>query len=249
MNIMNIIKVIRNNLILIIILIILFIITLILGLYSKKNSQQSKNKLSITFKLYNMQNELLNNTDWEYGEQLLLEKYLNKNDNILQLGGNIGGSCIMAGKILDKNSINICVEPNKEIINTLQKNKKYTNSNYKIIDGAISDKNNLKLSTTSETINNNYVGSSVSNEGNIDIKSYPLKSIANIEKINVLFVDCEGCLESFIDEYEYFLKQIRLVIFEADQPHLCDYDKIKNILRKNNFKEIESGFFNVWIKN
>ena len=245
---MNIIKVIRNNLILIII-IILFVITLILGLYSKKNSQQSKNKLSITFKLYNMQNELLNNTDWEYREQLLLEKYLNKNDNILQLGGNIGGSCIMAGKILDKNNINICVEPNKEIIDTLQKNKKYTNSNYKIIDGAISDKNNLKLSTTSGTINDNYVASSVSNEGNIDIKSYPLKSIANIEKINVLFADCEGCLESFIDEYEYFLKQIRLVIFEADHPHFCDYDKIKNIIRKNNFKEIESGFFNVWIKN
>jgi len=246
---MNIMKVIRNKLILIII--ILFIITIILGLYiySKKNNQQSNNKRPIKFKLYDMKNELLENTNWEYGEQLLLEKYLNKNDNILQLGGNIGGSCIMADKILDKNNINICVEPNKEIIDTLHKNKKYTNSNYTIVEGIISNKNNLKLSTTNETIDTNYWGSFVSNEGNIDIKSYSLKSIPNIEKINVLFADCEGCLESFIDEYEYFLKQLRLVIYEADQPHICDYDKIKNILIKNNFKNIGDEYLFVWIKN
>ena len=204
---------------------------------------------NIHFKLYNMKNELLENTNWEYGEQLLLEKYLNKNDNILQLGGNIGGSCIMADKLLDKNNINICVEPNKEIINTLNKNKKYTNSNYTIIEGVISEKDNLKLSTHNESIDNNLCGSSVTEKDGIDINSYKLESIEDIHKINVLFADCEGCLESFIDEYEYFLKQLRLIIFEADQPEICDYEKIKNILIKNNFKNIESGFFNVWIKN
>ena len=230
-------KFIKNNL-MYILLILLFILYLI---YINVNKSKILLKINvpIKFKLYNMKNELLENTNWEYGEQLLLEKYLNKNDNILQLGGNIGGSCIMADKLLDKNNINICVEPNKEIINTLNKNKKYTNSNFTILNGVISDNNNLKLSTTNDTIDNNYWGSSVSNKGNIDIKSYSLKSIPNIEKINVLFADCEGCLESFIDEYEYFLKQLRLIIFEADQPEICDYEKIKNILIKNNFKNIE----------
>ena len=118
-------KFIKNNLIYIL-LILLFILYLIY-INVNKNKILLKINMPIKFKLYNMKNELLENTNWEYGEQLLLEKYLNKNDNILQLGGNIGGSCIMADKLLDKNNINICVEPNKEIINT-NKNKKYTNS-------------------------------------------------------------------------------------------------------------------------
>ena len=53
----------------------------------------------------------------------------------------------------------------------------------------------------------------------------------------------------FIDEYEYFLKQLRLVIYEADQSEICDYKKIENILIKNNFKNIESEYNFVWIKN
>ena len=42
--------------------------------------------------------------------------------NILQLGGNIGGSCIYVDKIIKKNNINLCVEPNSKVIKTLIKN-------------------------------------------------------------------------------------------------------------------------------
>lgn len=237
---MKVVRFVKNNKIWILLIIFLLIV---LGIvYSFLNIKPIK------FKLYNIKNELIENTNWEYPEQLLLEKYLNKNDNILQLGGNIGASCIIADKIL--NNINICVEPNPEILDTLHKNKKYTNSKFTIIEGIISENQNKKLSTTNESIDNNYWGSITTNEGNIDINSHPLKSIPNIDKINVLFADCEGCLESFIDEYEDFLKQLRLVIYEADQPNTCDYKKIENILKQNNFKNIEiSGQNNIWIKN
>ena len=53
----------------------------------------------------------------------------------------------------------------------------------------------------------------------------------------------------FIDEYEEFFKQLRLVIYEADQRDICDYKKIEKILTKHNFKNVEiSGQNYVWKK-
>ena len=202
------------------------------------------------FNLYNVNNKIIKNENWEYSEQKLLIKYLKKYDNVLQLGGNIGASCIMVDKILNKNSINICVEPNNKIINTLEKNKKYHNSKFKIIYGVISDREGLKLSNKGESDKLNYWGSKITKDKGDIVKSYRLNNIENINKINVLFADCEGCLESFIDEYENFLKQLRLVIYEADQKDICNYNKIENILKKNNFKNIEvAGQNYVWMKN
>jgi hypothetical protein len=57
---------------------------------------------------------------------------------------------------------------------------------------------------------------------------------------NVLVADCEGFLETFLDENDGFLDQLRLIIFEEDRPHACNYTKIKENLVKNGFKLIES---------
>lgn len=204
---------------------------------------------NLKFKLYNINGNLIKNEEWEYYEQKLLIKYLKRNDNILQLGGNIGASCIMADKLLNRNSLNICVEPNNKVINTLEKNKKYHNSKFKIIYGVISDREGLKLSNEGEKDEFNYWGSKITEGKGQMVKSFRLNNIENINKINVLFADCEGCLESFMDEYEHFLKQLRLVIYEADQTHICNYKKIEKILKKNNFKNIEvDGQNYVWMK-
>ena len=202
---------------------------------------------NLNFKLYDINGNLIKNEAWEYSEQKLLIKYLKKTDNVLQLGGNIGASCIIADKLLNINNINICVEPNNKVINTLEKNKNYNNSKFKIIYGVISDRKGLKLSNEGESDKLNYWGSKITEGKGQLVKSFRLNNIENINKINILFADCEGCLELFIDEYEHFIKQLRLVIYEADQSHLCNYKKIEQILKANNFKNIEVvGQNNVW---
>ena len=203
----------------------------------------------IEFQLYNIKNNLIKNTNWEYSEQQLLGKYVKKNDNVLQLGGNIGTSCIYVDKIIDKNNTNICVEPNPRIIDVLKKNKTYNKSKFDIVYGIISEKQHLRLSNKAQTDDNNLWGAKVADDGDIDITSYSLNKLSNIDKINVLFADCEGCLEKFIDEYEHFLKQLRLIIYEADQNQICDYKKIEEILKKHTFKNVEtSGQNYVWKK-
>jgi len=222
-------------------------LTIFLILHRINGTEHFTKKLE--FSLYNVDNELLKNTNWEYSEQLLLEKYVKKSDNVLQLGGNIGASCILLDKILNKTSNNICVEPNSKVIKTLYKNKKLNKCKFNILYGVISDKTDLKLTNDGENESLNFYGSRITKDGTESVKSFPLRSIKNINTVNVLFADCEGCLEQFLDEYESFLEQLRLVIYEQDQTHLCDYDKIKRKLEENGFKMIEhSGQNIVWEK-
>jgi FkbM family methyltransferase len=228
---------------------ILFFVVLILFLLYLKEINLKENFITkINFKLYNLKNKLIQNNKYESSEQKTLYKFLKKNDNILQLGGNIGTSCIFADKILKKNNINICVEPNSKVIPTLEKNKKKNKSNFTITHGIISEKKNQKIKDLTLGYKNNYLGSHISPDGNLHIKSYSLYKIKNYKKINVLFADCEGCLEKFFNEYKDFINQLRLIIYEKDWKSICNYDNIEKILLEKKFKNIKNEREEVWIK-
>lgn len=57
-----------------------------------------------------------------------------------------------------------------------------------------------------------------------------------------------GYLEQFFDDNPNFYDDLRLIIFEADYPEKCDYDKIRNNLYNKNFTELLNGHQNVWIR-
>ena len=68
-------------------------------------------------------------------------------------------------------------------------------------------------------------------------------------KFNVLIADCEGFLETFFDENPSFYDNLRLVIFEADYQHKCNYDKIRSTLKERGFMNLLHGSQNVWVRN
>ena len=231
----------KNILLFLIVCLILLVVCIVCIVNNKKESFLDLKE----FEFYDINGNKHKNTVWgmEVEEQLALQKYLKKTDFILQLGGNIGLSCIMADRILNNNK-NICVEPHPKVIPILEKNKEFTKSKFSIIKGAITKKKNLKIKDTDV----NFLASTVQKEGNYSIQSIDLKTIPNIDKVNVLFADCEGCLCDFLEEYPKFIEQIRLVIFEQDMPKLCNYSNIKKILISNKFNNIEDKFVNVWEK-
>jgi FkbM family methyltransferase len=231
----------RNMTILFLFLIVCCILLTVYNFNTKKESFLELKE----FEFYDMNKTKQKNTTWglEVEEQLALQKYLKKTDFILQLGGNIGLSCIMADKILNNNK-NICVEPHPKVIPVLEKNKEFTKSKFNIIKGAITKRTNLKINDADR----NFLGSTVQKEGTHSIQSINLKNIPNIEEVNVLFADCEGCLCGFFEEFPKFIDQIRLIIFEQDQVHMCDYNKIKKILGDKGFKNVQDQFVNVWEK-
>jgi hypothetical protein len=67
-------------------------------------------------------------------------------------------------------------------------------------------------------------------------------------QFDTLVVDCEGCLEKFIDENITYLPNFKLITFEEDSHLECNYEKIKQILVVNGFTCIRPGGHSVWTR-
>ena len=197
--------------------------------------------------IYDEFNKLVNTNIREHAEQELAQKYIEKDDIVLELGARYGSvSCIINSKLCNKNN-QISVEPDSRVWDALEKNKKLNNCEFNIIKGFIGSK---KMDLTN--LDNHYggYGSTFIYNDNTKIPSYKLDDIIkkyNLE-FNVLVADCEGFLEVFFDENPNFYKKLRLIIFEADYPDKCNYDKIRELLLKEKFKCILIGHQNVYIK-
>ena len=69
-----------------------------------------------------------------------------------------------------------------------------------------------------------------------NVNNLSLYNLNNDYKFSVLFADCEGCINDFINEYgDYFLKYLRLVIIEKDYSKEVNYNKIKQKILNSNF--------------
>ncbi len=208
------------------------------------------------FILSNVKGKFISNKDYEFSEQRLLYEFLDENDVVLQLGGNIGTSCILADKILNKKDKQLCVEPNNETTEVLQKNKKLNNSKFNIISGIISNKICSYKKNQKEDDDNKvgvtFIHGNAPTESNkSDIKCYDYSKLEEMiaDKINVLFLDCEGCACDFFDMYENVLPNIDTIFIEQDMPHICNYKKVVDpVLKKHNFKQKIGGFHQVWTK-
>jgi FkbM family methyltransferase len=180
-------------------------------------------------------------------EQKALYKYVRPNDVVLQLGGNIGTSCMLVDKLVHNKEQQMCVEPNHNIISTLQYNAKNTGSKFSIIPSIIT---NSSAKQSLRVIGKNHLGAMVvdnESDANVPITKVPLDELP-FTRYNVLFADCEGCLCPFLAEYPDVLAKLRLVIFERDQAQVCNYENIDKLLIQNMFTRKQSGFINVWEK-
>lgn len=183
----------------------------------------------------------------EHVEQYLANKYILKDDVVLELGARYGSvSCIINSKLQNKKN-QLVVEPDERVWNALEKNRDSNNCSFHIVKGFISNKQ-LDLTNLDKWIDG--YGATFVDSNDSQIPSYTLESIINNYnlKFNVLVADCEGFLERFFDENPDFYDNLRLIIFEADYRDKCDYKKIRKTLISKNFKKMLSGHQNVYIK-
>lgn len=193
---------------------------------------------------YDENNNIIDNIHNERIEQYLANDFVNPNNVVLELGARYGTvSCVINNKLENPRN-HIVFEPDNSVIDALMKNRKSHKSKFTIFNGIISN-SKMKFikdsyaSTMEETINDDEA-----------VKSWSLKEIYKITKLNFdcLIADCEGCLEKFFDENEIYIKNFKLIIFEADQPQKCNYKKIKHKLLSWNFTCILNGFCSVYVK-
>lgn len=213
----------------------------------KKKYNKNDVYLLDIIKIINEKNEPVDTKHFERYEQKLANKYIKKNDVVLELGARYGSvSCVINLKLNNKKN-HVAVEPDKRVWGALEKNKKNNKCKFHIVKGFISNK---KLNLTEHDSYFGY-GTTFIEDDNTKIPSYTLNKIKKKYKLNfnVLVADCEGFLETFFIENPNFCKQLRLIIYEADYENKCNYDNIKKHLIENKFKNLLEGYQNVWIKN
>ena len=192
----------------------------------------------------NEENRVIDINHIEKPEQDLAQEYIINSDIILELGARYGTVSCIVNKIIWNTCRQVVVEPDERVWDALEKNKTNNNCYFHIVKGFISNK---KM----DLVNKHYgYGTTSSFSDNSTIPSYTLNEVENMYnlKFNVLIADCEGFLEIFLDENPQIYDQLRLIIFEADYPDKCNYNKIKENLRNKNFINKLDGFQNVWIK-
>jgi len=185
--------------------------------------------------------------NYEPMERKLSEIHIMEDDCVLELGARYGTVSVTINKKLKNKKNQVVVEPDSRVWDALEKNKKNHNCEFNIVRGFISNK---KLNLTNLESGS---GSTYIEDQNSIIISFTIDEVKkkyNIDKFNVLFADCEGGLEIFLDENPNLYDDLRLVIYEYDYPDKCNYSKIDSNLQNKGFNKIyyHEIFQVVWIR-
>ena len=198
--------------------------------------------------IYNENGGLVPHLLYERDEQLIVAKYIDKKDIVLELGARYGSVSCIINKIIEVKSNQVSVEPEPGVWDVLEKNMKINDCNFHIFKGIISDKNySLKLNGYGSTVDINDSITKMQSVNTPNISLEDLQSSLGL-KFNVLVADCEGFLETFLNENPILYKQLDKIIFECDRGDVCDYNFIKSELLNHNFKPKEVGFQCVYVK-
>jgi FkbM family methyltransferase len=202
------------------------------------------NKLSNGFTYIDENNYLIDHISIENTEQLQANTFIRPDSVVLELGARYGTvSCVINSKLNNKKN-QVSVEPDSRVWKALEKNMIRNNCNFNILKGVIS---NSPLELTN--LSYNYGTTSVKSTSSA-IPNYTLKEVEGLYdlKFNTLVADCEGFLESFMDDNPQLYDELTLIMFEKDYQDKCNYGKIMNNLRAHGFKNLISGFHEVWRK-
>ena len=183
----------------------------------------------------------------ETREQELAEQYIEPEDCVLELGARYGTVSCCTNKKLNHKHHHVVVEPDSRVWDALEANKTYNECEFFIVKGFVSKKKH--------SLYNLHAGGAGYATKSKEDENSTLYSIGLDElqmslhlRFTVLIADCEGFLETFLDENPFFLDQLRCILFEKDYPKLCDYEKIKKSLREKGFVQEVDGFHEVWLR-
>lgn len=172
----------------------------------------------------------------------LCANYLFGNEKILEIRGNIGTTTLFMASILNNynfnNDINlVTVEPNANMSNKLEENKKINNFNFHIETSILTNK--------------------ISNPEVTTITYEELKNKYNII-FDTLVIDCDGGLYNILHDTPEILDDINLIIMKNDYDRISKKTYIDEVLTHKNFERkctqrggwgaCCNNFFEVWMK-
>jgi glycosyl transferase family 25 len=184
----------------------------------------------------------INTSKSEVPEQYLANTYVNTDAVVLELGARYGTvSCVINNRLLNRNN-QVSVEPDENVWSALDSNIARNKCSIRVHKGFVSK-------TSKSLLNYGYASTTIDSAtpNNLSLSVEDIQTKYGLV-FDTLVADCEGFLETFFNEHPFMYSQLHTVIFEADFPQKCNYDKIRSTLKTNGFIEIIHGFQNVYKK-
>lgn len=172
----------------------------------------------------------------EISERLAIYDTLNKNDVVLEIGGNIGGVSAVIATLLENPNNLVVTEPCKSAVEELIKLKTTIGKDFNIFNGVLIGKDQ-RINCTQPDDGGYSECKQVSNSEALTILNKTFYEIQDMYNLifDTLVIDCEGCYESiFKDAIDSgWLNQIRKIIIEWDGEFM------EKLLIDNGFKLID----------
>ena len=184
---------------------------------------------------------------YEKEEVTLLNKYINGDESVLELGACIGVVSCKTNSLLNRPENQISVEANPDLISYLEKNKEINDCKFKVLNGIVSDEEEISFyiyeaafsGSTFEKENSTYQ-KEVKIEG---FNPHQLEQKYGI-KIDTLIMDIEGGEFEFIENFKTWLSNINKLFIEFHPIHIHegkDLSSYLDILREEcNFSLYDS---------
>jgi FkbM family methyltransferase len=198
-------------------------------------------------KFYDENDKEIDILTYETTEQWIADNFISNDSVVLELGGRYG---VVASKINQKlynKKAHVVIEPDTSIISALKLNLKNHSCECSVFNGIISK---TPMFFEAQGLASRTRCQPCSSESTLTQTKTLQQLIEETGlQFNTLVVDCEGCLEKFINENITYLPKFKLITFEEDFHLECNYNKIKQILGANRFTCIRPGGHSVWVND
>lgn len=165
----------------------------------------------------------------EIPEQLMACAHIQKDDCVLELGGSCGRNSCVINYLLDNKKNQVVIEPSRNELNILTKNRDMNNFEFQIKNCAISS---VPLYSKGWLTHTEHIPGSVE----VQTVTYDeLKNECQLE-FNVIVIDNEGHFVKTLKDFPAILNNIRLIIIEHDFNSIMDCEYFKSVLENNGFK-------------
>jgi FkbM family methyltransferase len=185
--------------------------------------------------------------DEEYPEQIMVCKFITGNENILEIGGNVGRNSLVIAYILSRNNNSnlVTMESNPLFAKQLEHNKNQNNLNFYIEPFALSKRKLIQKENDCKTFVANVIPT-----GYLSVNTMNWKVLC--KKYSFIFdtivFDCEGAFYYILRDMPEVLTNIKKIIMENDYLDLSHKRYIDNVLEENGFSIVysKSGGDNVF---
>jgi FkbM family methyltransferase len=177
------------------------------------------------------------NFNEELPEQHMSAMFIEPENKVLEIGGNIGRNSLVIASLLNNSSNLVSLESDPDIAQQLIENRDINNLHFHVEPFALS-KRPLIQKGWDTIISDDIL------PGYKRINTIDFIDIQNKYKIkfDTLVVDCEGALYYILQDYPEILENIQIIIMENDYHNIQHKNYINLILDQN-------GFINIYRKN